>query len=133
MTTKTRKRFSLAQATAPSAGEVVDALPVAVDARPAKAASVPVKPTGVKSAAQRRGKPESSRRLDVQTSDSDRRIAFTWRMRVEEADKLEDLLLNLRRHLGRPRLDRATVLQALVDLAVEKDNVRTWLTKRLDV
>ena len=123
MTAKTRKRFSLAQATAPSAGEVIDTPVVPVNSRAAK----------TKPAAQRTSKAKDSGRLGAQTSISDRRIAFTWRMRLDEADKLEDLLLELRRHLQRPRLDRATVLQALVDLAVEKDNVRTWLTKRLDV
>jgi hypothetical protein len=121
VTIKSRKRFSLAQATAPSAGEMVAVPASSVD------------PGGAKPPVQRGYEPDESRRLDVQTSVKERRIAFTWRLSLQEADKLEALVFDLRHELGRRRLDRATVLQALVDLASEGEDIRACLTKRLDV
>ena len=123
MATKSQKRFSLVPITAPTAGEQGALLAVSVGS------------TKTKTPAQKasKGEVKTSRRQGVKTSNQDRRIAFTWRLKLEEADKLEDLLLELRRQLGRPRLDRATLLQTLVDLAVENKTVRTQVVKRLDV
>ncbi len=69
----------------------------------------------------------------VQTSSKGDRIAFTWRLTPEQADQLDTLVLNLRRQLGRGRLDRAAMLQAMVELVSEREDIQTDLVKRLDV
>ncbi|HEY5019111.1 MAG TPA: hypothetical protein VII59_20275 [Streptosporangiaceae bacterium] len=59
-------------------------------------------------------------RPDVKTpapADKPGRIAFTWRLTPDEANRLDDLVLRMRRDLGLARLDRATVLTALCHLA----------------
>lgn len=47
------------------------------------------------------------------------RSAFTWRLTVDQANRLDELALRLRKSLGRAQLDRASMLWALVWLAEE--------------
>lgn len=72
---------------------------------------------------------KTSQASDVQTSAA--RIAFTWRLTPAEADQLDTLILQLRRQLGRGRLDKASVLLALVQLADERSDVHAALLDRL--
>ena len=46
-----------------------------------------------------------------------RRTAFTWRLTAEQGIALDTMMLRLKRELGRPKLDRAEMLAALVALA----------------
>jgi hypothetical protein len=60
------------------------------------------------------------RRPDVQASGAAAkpgRIAFTWRLTPDEANRIDALVLRMRSDLGVARLDRATVLAALCHLA----------------
>jgi len=60
------------------------------------------------------------RRPDVQTPPAATRpgrIAFTWRLTPDEANRIDGLVLRMRSDLGVARLDRATVLAALCHLA----------------
>jgi hypothetical protein len=60
------------------------------------------------------------RRQDVKTSGpagGPARIAFTWRLTPDEANRIDGLVLRMRTDLGVARLDRATVLAALCRLA----------------
>jgi len=63
--------------------------------------------------------PQPPERLDVKTSERAKpaRIAFTWRLTPDEANRLDALVLRLRSELGVARLDRATVLSVLCHLA----------------
>jgi hypothetical protein len=58
-----------------------------------------------------------SRRPDVQTPPAAARIAFTWRLTPDEANRIDALVLRMRSDLGVAKLDRATVLAALCHLA----------------
>ena len=80
--------------------------------------------------APRRPGAKTSQAPDVQTSAA--RIAFTWRLTPAEADQLDTLILQLRRQLGRGRLDKASVLLALVQLADERSDVHAALLDRLE-
>jgi hypothetical protein len=51
------------------------------------------------------------------------RIAFTWRLTPDEANRLDALVLRIRGDLGLARLDRATVLTALCHLAEDNPAV----------
>ncbi len=81
--------------------------------------------------------PKASRHPDAKTLKasgapaSAARIAFTWRLTPAEADQLDTLILQLRRQLGRGRLDKASVLLALVQLADERPDVHAALLDRL--
>ena len=75
-------------------------------------------------------------RLDVPASasaplDSGRRTAFTWRLTAAQALALDDLMLRLKRELGRPKLDRAEMLAALVDLAATQPAVFAMVVAQL--
>ncbi len=59
------------------------------------------------------------------------RISYTWRITVDQADQMDDLVRATRRRLGLRRLDRATVLQALVDAATENPEVQAALINQL--
>lgn len=59
------------------------------------------------------------------------RISFTWRLTPEQADQLDTLVLDLRRQLGRGRLDRAAMLLALVDLVRDRADIQADLADRL--
>ena len=61
-------------------------------------------------------------RPDVQASQSvtkPGRIAFTWRLTPDEANRVDALVLRMRSDLGVAKLDRATVLAVLCHLAAE--------------
>lgn len=73
---------------------------------------------------------KTSRRPDVKTAPD--RISYTWRITPDQADQVDDLVRRMRRQLGVRRLDRGTVLLALVDLATDRDDVRAALLKRLE-
>ena len=63
--------------------------------------------------------PPPPERPDVRTSEGIKpaRIAFTWRLTPDEANRLDALVLRMRSELGVARLDRATVLSVLCHLA----------------
>lgn len=111
------KRFSPVAMTAPTAGETLDGTPVPVQAVETVVTT-----------------PNVARRHEVTKPISKgERIAFTWRLTPEQADQLDTLVLDLRRQLGRGRLGRAEMLQAMVDLVSERPDIQTDLVKRLDV
>lgn len=63
---------------------------------------------------------QASRRPGAQTPPTEakpERIAFTWRLTPDEANRIDALVLRMRSDLGVARLDRATVLAALCQLA----------------
>ena len=99
-----KKRFSLAGGTLPSAD---DALDVTTPERQ-DVTTPPVSP--------QRGA---------------RRTAFTWRQTAEEVLALDEMTLKLKRQLGRPKLDKAEILGALVGLAEENSAVFGALVARL--
>lgn len=59
------------------------------------------------------------------------RTAFTWRLTPDQALEHDELILRLRRELGRARLDKATVLDALMKLATENQAIHGALLARL--
>lgn len=59
------------------------------------------------------------------------RTAFTWRLTADQALALDDMMLRLKRQLGRPKLDRAEMLAALVALAADNPPVFGALVARL--
>jgi hypothetical protein len=100
-----RKRFSVASGLPPSAEEAVPAN-------------------------------ETPRRQDVQTSVAPplataARTAFTWRLTADQALALDEMTLRLKRQLGRPKLDKAEMLAALVGLAEENSAVFGALVARM--
>lgn len=132
-----RKRFSTAPVTAPTAGEPVTASGLPDVSGPGRPAFVPPGSPDVPTPRVPEVKApvatlpfavKSPSRPDVQAPG---RIAFTWRLTPEQADQLDTLVLGLRRQLGRGRLDRAAVLQALVDLTAERPDVQEDVVKRL--
>jgi hypothetical protein len=48
------------------------------------------------------------------------RTAFTWRETADQTLALDEMTLRLKRKLGRPKQDKAEMLDALVGLAEEK-------------
>ena len=82
---------------------------------------------------------QPSRRLDVRTSRhagcqaraQERRTAFTWRLTAEQGITLDTMMLRLKRELGRPKLDRAEMLAALVGLADDNPAVFGALVARM--
>ncbi|MGH3378826.1 MAG: hypothetical protein ACRDP6_29270 [Actinoallomurus sp.] len=106
MTKARGKRFSPVGTTAPNADEV---------AAPAKRA-------------------QTSRRPDAQTSApaaSKGIKAYTWRIDTDRANRLDALVLRLRVDLAIPQLDRATMLEAITDLADENQGIYGALLARL--
>ena len=61
----------------------------------------------------------------------ERRTAFTWRLTADQALALDAMMLHLKRELGRPKLDRAEMLTALVALAGDTPTVFAALTARM--
>jgi hypothetical protein len=61
----------------------------------------------------------------------ERRTAFTWRLTAEQGIALDTMMLRLKRELGRPKLDRAEMLAALVALAGENPAVFGALVARM--
>ena len=59
------------------------------------------------------------------------RTAFTWRLTADQALALDEMTLRLKRQLGRPKLDKAEMLAALVGLAEENSAVFGALVARL--
>jgi hypothetical protein len=59
------------------------------------------------------------------------RTAFTWRLTAGQALLMDDMMLRLKRQLGRPKLDRAEMLAALVALADENPAVFGALVGRM--
>jgi hypothetical protein len=101
-----KRRFSPVGTTAPSADEV---------ATPAK-------------------RSQTSRRPDAQTSapPAPKAIkAYTWRIDTDRANRLDAMVLRLRVDLGIPQLDRATMLEAITDLADENQGIYGALLARL--
>lgn len=78
--------------------------------------------------------PKTSRRPDVQKGTTPRPSgikAYTWRIDTERANRLDALVLRLRVDLGIPQLDRATMLEAVTDLADENQGIYGALLARL--
>jgi hypothetical protein len=72
-------------------------------------------------------------RQDVRTpaDAQERRTAFTWRLTAAQALALEEMMLRLKRELGRPKLGRADMLAALTGLASDNPAVYAALVARL--
>jgi hypothetical protein len=75
-------------------------------------------------------------RQDVVTSvsrarPSGDRTAFTWRLTADQALTMDEMTLRLKRELGRPKLDKAEMLAALVALAAESPGVFGALIARM--
>jgi hypothetical protein len=77
--------------------------------------------------------PKTPRRPDVKTSTTKdaERVAFTWRLTPDQVIEHDDLILRLRRELGRARLDKATVLDTLMTLAAENQAIHGALLAKL--
>jgi hypothetical protein len=100
------KRFSPVGTTAPNADEVAaPAKRSRTSRRPDVQKPAPAPPKGVK--------------------------AYTWRIDTDRANRLDALVLHLRVDLGIPQLDRATMLEALTDLADENQGIYGALLARL--
>ena len=74
-----------------------------------------------------------SRRQDASTTPCARSVltAFTWRLTPQQAIALDDMLLRLRRELDLARLDRATMLAALVELTASNAAIFAALAAKL--
>ncbi len=59
------------------------------------------------------------------------RTAFTWRLTADRALALDEMTLRLKRQLGRAKLDKAEMLEALVGLAEENPAVFGALVARM--
>ncbi len=59
------------------------------------------------------------------------RAAFTWRRTPEQALAMDEMTLRLKRQLGRPKLDHAEILAALVEIASDSPPVFGALVARL--
>jgi hypothetical protein len=78
----------------------------------------------------------TSRRRDVdrpaaRLSSSQGRIAYTWRLTADQALAMDDLMLRLKRELGRGKLDKAEMLAALVSLAAGNPGIFGALVAQL--
>jgi len=72
------------------------------------------------------GQPASTR-----ASGTDDRTAFTWRLYPQQALMFDDLMYRAKRDLGTAKLDKATVLLALVRAARESPGVYGSLLAQL--
>jgi hypothetical protein len=61
------------------------------------------------------------------------RIAYTWRLTADQALTMDDLMLRLKRELGRGKLDKAEMLAALVGLAAGNPAIFGALVAQLQV
>lgn len=68
---------------------------------------------------------------DARTRAPGERTAFTWRLTADQALTLDEMMLRLKRQLGRPKLDRAEMLSALVGLADDNPGVFGALVARM--
>ena len=59
------------------------------------------------------------------------RTAYTWRLTADQALTMDDLMLRLKRELGRGKLDRAEMLSALVGLAAGNPGIFGALVAQL--
>jgi hypothetical protein len=59
------------------------------------------------------------------------RTAFTWRLTADQALALDEMTLRLKRELGRPKLDKAEILAALVGLAEDSPAIFGALVARM--
>jgi hypothetical protein len=59
------------------------------------------------------------------------RAAFTWRRTPEQALAMDEITIRLKRQLGRPKLDHAEILAALVGIASDSPPVFGALVARL--
>lgn len=59
------------------------------------------------------------------------RTAFTWRLTADQALALDEMTLRLKRQLGRPKLDKAEMLAALLGLAAENSAIFGALVARM--
>ena len=59
------------------------------------------------------------------------RTAYTWRLTADQALTMDDLMLRLKRELGRGKLDKAEMLAALVGLAAGNPGVFGALVAQL--
>jgi hypothetical protein len=81
-------------------------------------------------------RPNADETLDVTTSrrqevartaaksgGSQGRTAYTWRLTVDQAVTMDDLMVRLKRELRRGKIDRSEILAMLVDLAAGNPGV----------
>lgn len=59
------------------------------------------------------------------------RVAFTWRISLDQADLLDGWAMDFRRKLGRGRLDRSELLAAIVDEVSGRPDVLEAVASRL--
>lgn len=59
------------------------------------------------------------------------KVAFTWRISLDQADLLDRWAMDLRRKLGRGRLDRSELLAAIVDEVSDRPDVLDAVEARL--
>jgi hypothetical protein len=123
--------------TASGAVPVVTAMPDAAGPRP-----VTIRPqdaprhAGLPPSADEALDVTASRRQDVSPAATQARpprdrTAFTWRLTADQALTLDEMMLRLKRELGRAKLDRAEMLAALVGLAADNPGVFGALVARL--
>jgi hypothetical protein len=67
----------------------------------------------------------------ARASSSQGRTAYTWRLTADQALTMDDLMLRLKRELGRGKLDKAEMLAALVALAAGNPGVFGALVAQL--
>lgn len=68
------------------------------------------------------------RRREVKKED---KVAFTWRISLDQADMLDEWARDFRRKLGRGRLDRSELLAAIVDEVSGRQDVLDAVASRL--
>lgn len=61
---------------------------------------------------------------------AERRLSYTLRFEEEESIRIDEFVLELRRHLKR-RLDRSDIIRVLLRLAIDDPQVREILRKSL--
>ena len=71
------------------------------------------------------------RRPAARGGGSQGRTAYTWRLTADQALAMDDLMLRLKRELGRRKLDKAEMLAALVGLAAGNPGVFGALVAQL--
>ena len=99
-----KKRFSVAGGTLPNADEALD-----------------VTTSGRQDVA----------RPAARLSSPQGRTAYTWRLTADQALAMDDLMLRLKRELGRGKLDKAEMLAAWLDLAAGNPGIFGALVAQL--
>jgi hypothetical protein len=77
------------------------------------------------------GRQDVTRPAARQGGGSQGRTAYTWRLTADQALTMDDLMLRLKRELGRGKLDRAEMLAALVGLAAGNPGIFGALVAQL--